>query len=647
MKSGPRRLRPERHAVAAATPPLTSIATVRFAPPRRPGGIRLLFAAIACWFAVGTSWAAQRSALVIGNANYTGETPLQNTLNDARDVADKLRGMGFQVTELQDAGARQMRRAVSRYLAGIRQHKGTSVIYYSGHGVQDSSRSNYLLPVDAKIEGEADITAEGIAVNNILANLARRPDGAVSLVVLDACRNNPFSTGMRGTQRGLARVEASPHGTLVLYAASPGQTADDNPSGRNGLFTHYLLAHLDRPGLDIEDAFDYVALAVERDSAGRQRPYKEGNLLGKYYLGGGIGAGSGAGLAPPAPGGGSAADYAVETRFWDSTERCGSKACYQAYLAQYPNGRFIALAKVKIASPDRPARPEPAAESCCRLTVKTTPSGSQVRIMNIGPRYRDGIALPKGRYRVRVDREGYRSFDNWIDLSAPDQVLMVDLERAPPAAAPKPTYSPPVATPSPAPQVPPSGNAIRSSTISLKAPVTASNGCVVPLTVDAGGLSAKQIAIYSGSRANLALRADLIGRSTAAFVSTRVKMPGTGPIIADVTTRDGRVLTNSTVVRMVAGCTPAGSSGRSRPDIKARAQSGVIKLLLLEQPMSANDYISSLTITNDGQARVRSTITPWTSANPYFSFKIGTGRDFSISARTNAGAMETYSGRFR
>jgi formylglycine-generating enzyme required for sulfatase activity len=222
-------------------------------------------------------------ALVIGNAKYENERPLANTINDAQDVAAKLRDIGYTVVPLTNLPGRQLLREVNRFLESIRDTADWAVIYYSGHGIQDSYRNSYLLPVDAKIEGEADVKSEGISVNAILEELAARPDAAVSLVVLDACRNNPYATTRGG--KGLGRVTTN-GGTLVLYAASPNQTADDNPRGRNGLFTQHLLGLLDRPGLDIEDAFDEVALQVKSGSGGTQVPYKEGNLLGKHYLAG-------------------------------------------------------------------------------------------------------------------------------------------------------------------------------------------------------------------------------------------------------------------------------------------------------------------------------------------------------------------------
>ncbi|MCP5198157.1 MAG: SUMF1/EgtB/PvdO family nonheme iron enzyme [Gammaproteobacteria bacterium] len=287
--------------------------------PIKPWGLSLLLLTLIGWSSA--AWAAERTALVIGNAVYAKERPLVNTLRDARAMAEMLRGLGFEVTLLENLAAIPMRRAIARYLERVKQQKGTVLFYYSGHGLQDHNRVNYLIPVDARIAQPGDIEADGISVNDLLEKLSKRPRHAVSLVILDACRDNPFATGKGG--RGLERVMAG-RGTLVLYAASPGQVADDRPNEKNGLFTRYLLDVLPQPGLDVEDAFDRVAEAVERMSRGIQIPYKEGDLRGKYYL---------AGLPND------------ERSLWRSAEQCGTVTCIELYLQEYPSGRYAEMAQ--------------------------------------------------------------------------------------------------------------------------------------------------------------------------------------------------------------------------------------------------------------------------------------------------------------
>ncbi|HRZ07775.1 MAG TPA: caspase family protein [Candidatus Contendobacter sp.] len=317
--------------------------------------------------AMPLAWGAERMALVIGNAQYSNERPLINTLNDARAVAEQLRGLGFEVALHENLAAIPMRREINRYLEEVKGREGTVLFYYSGHGMQDRYRASYLIPVDAKVTGQEDIVAYGVGLNDILEKMGERPRNAVSLVIVDACRDNPFASQRGG--KGLGRVDAG-RGTLVLYAAGPGQTADDRPNESNGLFTQHLLKVLPQPGLDLEDAFDRVAEAVERASNGHQVPYKEGDLRGKFYLAGAASAAPP--TTPPAtPPTVLPATSNDDQTLWQSAERCGTAACFQAYLNQYPNGRFAAMAKARL----QPQSPPPVVpETPPRLASKEPPA---------------------------------------------------------------------------------------------------------------------------------------------------------------------------------------------------------------------------------------------------------------------------------
>ena len=265
-----------------------------------------------------------------------------------------LQGLGFEIAgggPLENADRNRMARAINRFLSRVQGRDGIALIYYSGHGMRDRYNANYLIPTDVVIEQEPDVRAAGIALSGILDQLDNRPRNAVSLIVVDACRNNPFAVGTKGGKRGLGRVDPA-RGSLVLYSASPGEQADDNRAGRNGLFTKHLLARLDQPGLDIEDAFDAVSLAVERDSGGSQIPWSGGNLRGKVYLAG-------------APSGGSGGSTDDDLIAWQDAKRCGRPACYRAYLQDRPDGRFAAMAvamagasaPVIPAAPSQPVQP--------------------------------------------------------------------------------------------------------------------------------------------------------------------------------------------------------------------------------------------------------------------------------------------------
>ncbi len=248
----------------------------------------LLPALIALLGPPGLALAVERQALVIGNAAYRGQTDLVNTLNDARAMAKTLSGLGFEIyggKALENADRATMAVTINRFLAEVQGREGIALIYYSGHGLRDGAGATYLVPTDARIEREPDIAATGIGLSGILDQLDNRPKRSVNLVILDACRNNPFGLGGRGDRAGLGEVHPA-RGTLVLYAASPGQRADDNTGGRNGLFTGRLLERLKTPGLDVDTAFDAVSEEVEAKSGGLQVPWSGGNLRGKVYLAG-------------------------------------------------------------------------------------------------------------------------------------------------------------------------------------------------------------------------------------------------------------------------------------------------------------------------------------------------------------------------
>lgn len=228
--------------------------------------------------------AADRSALVIGNAAYP-ESPLANTTNDAHDVAIKLKEFDFKVTEKLNLPRKELARTITEFLRDLKGSDNVALFYYSGHGLQVDG-VNYLIPIDAKIHDALDVPNEAVSVDHLLAGLNDRSDNAMNLIILDACRDNPFKQSDKKSlgQKGLARVNIPSKGTLVLYATKPGETASDNPQGRNGLFTQQLLKAMDQPGTQIEDVFKQVANDVFKASNKKQTPWMEGVIFGKFYL---------------------------------------------------------------------------------------------------------------------------------------------------------------------------------------------------------------------------------------------------------------------------------------------------------------------------------------------------------------------------
>jgi len=221
----------------------------------------------------------RRLALVIGNGNYPN-APLRNPVNDARDFAAALDDSGFDVIRLENANLRQLRAALRDFGDRLRQQGGVGLFYFAGHGMQLKGR-NYLIPVGAQIEREDEIEFESLDANLVLEKLDSAGN-RFNIVILDACRNNPFARAFRSSAQGLAQMDA-PSGTVIAFATSPGSVASDG-SGRNGLYTQYLIDSVHRPGLKIEEVFKQVRVAVRRDSGGIQTPWESTSLEGDFYF---------------------------------------------------------------------------------------------------------------------------------------------------------------------------------------------------------------------------------------------------------------------------------------------------------------------------------------------------------------------------
>ncbi len=213
--------------------------------------------------------AERRVALVIGNSSYT-DKPLRNPANDAADLAAALKRMGFEVMERKNRTADQLRGDLSDFQDKL-SPGAVGLFYFAGHGVQAGRGQNYLLPVGVTYKRERDAEAYGLEVGSVLRRM-EDSGAALSLVILDACRDSPLPPEGRSTaSRGLGRMEA-PSGSMIAFATAPGSIADDNASGRNGLYTQHLLAAIEAPGVRLEDVFKRVRRGVEKDSNRRQSP---------------------------------------------------------------------------------------------------------------------------------------------------------------------------------------------------------------------------------------------------------------------------------------------------------------------------------------------------------------------------------------
>jgi formylglycine-generating enzyme required for sulfatase activity len=323
--------------------------------------------------------AAGKVALIIGNSKYKAD-PLPNPVNDAADMAGVLQTLGFEVILEKDADKNAMVGALRTFHKKLGAAE-IGLFYYAGHGMQING-DNYLIPVRHAIAEEFEVESEAISANRILSAM-ESAGNPLNIVILDACRNNPFQS-FRGAQKGLAEMKA-PRGTIISYATSPGSLAEDG-RGRNGTYTEALLKNFQVPGLDVQKMFNQTGLDVMEKTDGRQMPWVSTTPFPDFFLAGG------------APG--------------DQT-----------------------LRPVPPQSGGQSQQSDPRAPDKARLYVVTDPGGGQVRIMNIVDKYYDGIELDPGRYKLEGSMEGYRTRTRWITIDHGGDVD-VTLTLAPEPAAP-------------------------------------------------------------------------------------------------------------------------------------------------------------------------------------------------------------------
>lgn len=224
----------------------------------------------------GSNNSFDRIALVIGNSQYPLIGTLKNPENDAKDVADALRKLGFNVTLKLNVDQQEMESAIVEFGERIKQDS-LSLFYFAGHGVQIDGK-NYLIPVQAGIKQAKDIRYKAVDLNMLIDEMVYAENGK-NIIILDSCRNNPLpkGEGRRAAAVGLARTDA-PAGTLIAYATSPGSVAIDG-EGRNGIYTKYLLQNLFTPGLPVEILFKRVLQGVASETERRQIPWMSSSLF--------------------------------------------------------------------------------------------------------------------------------------------------------------------------------------------------------------------------------------------------------------------------------------------------------------------------------------------------------------------------------
>ena len=295
----------------------------------------LIFAVL---LACGPAHAEKRVALVIGNSAYKSVPRLTNPVNDATLVGGMFKKAGFDDVDVRlDLNAADMRRSL-REFAGRTRDAQVAVIYYAGHGIELDG-TNYLIPTDAALETDGDVLDETVALDRAL--FAVEPAKQLRLVILDACRDNPFAKTMKRTVasraigRGLAKVEATSPNTMIAFAAKAGSTASDGDS-KNSPFAAALVERLPMPGLDLRKAFGFVRDDVLKNTGYKQEPYVYGSLGGDDVP---------LVTAKPVATGPQASPDSEIRRDYELALQLGTREGWTAFLNRFPNGFYTDLAK--------------------------------------------------------------------------------------------------------------------------------------------------------------------------------------------------------------------------------------------------------------------------------------------------------------
>jgi tetratricopeptide (TPR) repeat protein len=311
-----------------------------------------------------------RLALLIGNSNYQYAGKLDNPINDVRAIKRVLEQLGFTVLKYEDCSQNTMKRAIDKFGKQLKT-KDVGLFFYAGHGVQVDGY-NYLLPINAKLENENDAEYDCVRAGRILAKM-ESAGSITNIVILDACRANPFERAWRRGEKGsgLAFMNA-PSGSLIAYSTAPGKTALDG-GGKNSPYTRALLQHINKPNITIIQMFQRVRSTVMKQSDKKQIPWESTSLRGDFY---------------------------------------------------FKDGRST---KVENKVNEKPAITETGA---ARLFIDTEPEDARIRILNIKPRYFQGIELAPGHYHIEVSHNGYKTKKLWSRLDIDEtRTLSIKLDK--------------------------------------------------------------------------------------------------------------------------------------------------------------------------------------------------------------------------
>ena len=393
----------------------------------------LILSSVAVAMLAAPAAAVKRIALVIGNGAYEKVGALTNPPNDARLIARTLRGLGFEVIERIDADQKTMKRALRDfgYKLDAAGDDGVGLFYYAGHGLQVNGR-NYLIPTSADIQRENDVGIEAVAADSVLETMEYARN-RLNIVIMDACRNNPYKRGFRSATRGLAKIQAT-RGTLIAYATAPGNVAADG-AGDNSPYTEALARAMNTPGLTVERMFKRVRNDVVKATNERQVPWESSSLVGAdFYFKGGAASGAVTPTVsvtrPRTPPGFDA--RAMELAFWNSIKDSTDPADLEQYLENFPKGLFAGLARNSL------KRLRKTTTASLTPPIPSTPSATSIaevqrRLATLG--YRPGSADgAMGRQTRRAIEQFQRSVGLPVTGQASDGLLS-SLRKAKPRTA--------------------------------------------------------------------------------------------------------------------------------------------------------------------------------------------------------------------
>ena|GEM_PF-846410 len=344
----------------------------------------------------------KRIALVIGNGNYSA-SPLQNPVNDASDIAGVLESLGFDVDVAIDLSHEEIKEKLQEFAQKL-DKSDVGFFYYAGHGIQ-AEGVNYLIPVSADMTNQDAIINEAISISSVLQRMEISGNG-INIVVLDACRNNPLSKSFKSAKgKGLAVIKA-PSASFIAYATAPGNVAADG-TGKNGLYTQYLLKNISTPGLTIEQLFKKVRVGVVQESGGRQVPWENSSLLGEFLFVESLVSDTG----------NITIDYSAsqyELDFWKTVQQNPSRSQYELYLKKFPKGDFSLIAQEKLK-----------AMGNAMLTIRSNVFGDSIKINgDYRGTSKSTFSLEPKEYSVEISKLGFTTIEKKINL-LPEQHLDV------------------------------------------------------------------------------------------------------------------------------------------------------------------------------------------------------------------------------